>query len=166
MVVVTSLNRFWNPKDFPLTEIAVLGTLKLLSCLLILTNGGQLPDKAKLLFQGRPYKNSYRNFHISDNIRLLHLEIYTNTFYRPGRILKSPLTVTRSIDVTSACSSFLTAGHETKGFHQIFNYFSIKCNSRHLAIKVAVKYDISIPVEISSNAVSASSQSHWLVGTS
>ena len=36
--------------------------------------------------------------------------------------------VTRSIDVTSACSSFLTAGHETKEFHQILN-ISIKCNS-------------------------------------
>ena len=66
MVVVTSLNRFLNPKDFPLTEIAVLGTLKLLSCLLILTNGGQLPDKAKLLFQGRP--------------RGAHIKIVTATF--------------------------------------------------------------------------------------
>ena len=37
--------------------------------------------------------------------------------------------VTRSIDITSACSSFLTAGHETKEFHQILN-ISIKCNSR------------------------------------
>ena len=44
--------------------------------------------------------------------------------------------------------------------------FSIKCNSRHLAVKVAIKYDISISVEISSNAVSTSRQWHWLVGTS
>ena len=111
--MVTSLNRFWNPKDFPLTEIAVLGTLKLLSCLLILTNGGQLPDKAKFLFQGRPYKNSYSNFHISDNIRLLHLEIYTNTFYRPGRILKRPLTM----QITTTSSE--AARHEAASFDEV-----------------------------------------------
>ena len=41
--------------------------------------------------------------------------------------------VTRSIDVTSACSSFLMAGHETKGFHQISKLW----DSRPLAVKVA-----------------------------
>ena len=39
-------------------------------------------------------------------------------------------------------------------------------DTNHLAVKVAVKYDISISVEISSNAVSTSHQSLWLVGTS
>ena len=38
--------------------------------------------------------------------------------------------------------------------------------SRPLAVKVAVKYDISISVGISSNVVSALCQSHWLAVTS
>ena len=39
-------------------------------------------------------------------------------------------------------------------------------DTNHLVVKLAVKYDISISVEISSNAVSTSHQSHRLVGTS
>ena len=40
--------------------------------------------------------------------------------------------VTRSIDVTSVCSSFLTAGHETKEFHQISKLW----DSQPLVVKV------------------------------
>ena len=65
------------------------------------------------------------------------------------------VTVTRSIYVTIR-----------KGFTRNFIKYQELCSSQPLAVKVAIKYDISISVGISSNAVSASCQSHWLVVTS
>ena len=47
------------------------------------------------------------------NIRLLHLEIYTNTFYRPGRILKSPLTM----QITTTSSEAVR--HEAASFDEV-----------------------------------------------